>query len=222
MIRCHSRPERQDGNEVTGYMEIPEFLRPISQTDVREIYRVEHYQLGNRLSILDNDSTRLSWQFLQNTSDGNRLIYLVGFYSSDSEPILDQDLERWLCDNKQCLGARRERSRVAVRVRFYLRAKFQNAGLARLLHLREEEVLRKWGAKEVQVLAMDMGRWVWTRPQFGYSIDPFEFQSVLEKYKEWQRARGSLNTITVGGLASLPRDFLLADEVQSLTLFKTL
>lgn len=203
-------------------MELFEFLQPISEADLRGAYWIEHPQVAERLSVLDNEATQVRLELIENTSDGNKLTYFVKFYATDNDPALDHDLERWLCDNKQCLGTPKERSRVAIRVRFYLRPKFQNAGLATYLHSREERVFREWGAREIQVLAMDTGRWVWTRPQFGYRIDPFEFHSLREKYKEWQRASGAQSIDLAADLSAFPQDFLLADEVLFLNLFKTL
>ncbi len=201
--------------------EIAAFLHPTSEEDLVETYTVDGSQLGPPLSTVNNQLKKVKLKILQNTSDGKKLIYHVALYAVVDEPILDKDLERWLCDNKQLCGRPTERAKVAVRVNFFVRRKFQSAGLASYLCGKEEIYFRKWGAKEIQVFAMEMGRWVWTRPQFGYNIDTFEFESAQQKYKEWQRAQGIFPVILASRLADFPRDFLL-NELNSLALFKAL
>jgi GNAT superfamily N-acetyltransferase len=198
------------------------FLFPTSEEELSEVYTIDRSQVGVALSTVDNQLKKLRLGNLNNTSDGRRLRYLVVLYASVEEPILDGDLERWLCDNKRLVGREGERARVAVRVRFRVRAKFQNAGLATHLCRKEESYFRRWGAKEIHVWAMEMGRWVWTRPRFGYQISDFEFESTQQKYIEWQRAQGRFPIVKAPRVSDFPRDFLLGDQVSLLTLYKVL
>jgi hypothetical protein len=141
--------------------------------------------------------------------------------SQDSQGNLNL-LTQWLCDNRKLFGRPTERARVAFRVNFFIRREFQNARLATHICGKEESYFRIWGAREIHVVAMEMGRWVWTRPHFGYQIPAFDFESTQEKYKEWQRARGISPAARAARLSDFPRDFLLNDEVGSLTLYKAL
>lgn len=202
-------------------MGVKDFLHPISKERLRGAYWIDTSQMGAQLRQVDNTLTRLRLRLLENTPDGNRLTYLVAFFTRSSEPILEQDISRWLCDNKALLGRPGYRSKVAVRVGFFVRPAFRGAGLAVYLLAREENVFRKWGAAEIQVLAMCLGRWVWTRPRFAYSMDTFDFQTLQERYKEWQRAGGATSIVQAPDLSAFPRDFLLS-AVNSLTLYKTL
>ena len=79
-------------------------------------------------------------------------------------------MHRWLCDNKRLRGEAGRRSKVAYRVQFYVRPKFQQQGLAKQLLPQEEDLFLSWGARQIQTDAMDTGRWVWTRSEFGYAV----------------------------------------------------
>lgn len=197
------------------------FLHPTSKEDLVEVYTIDPSQVGPPVSIVNDELKRVDITILRNTPDGTKLAYNVALFSLVNEPFFDKDLERWLCDNTQLRGKPQKRAKVAVRVNFFVRTKFQNAGLATYLCVKEENYFRKWGAKEIQVFAMDMGRWVWTRPRFGYQIDAFEFKSAQQKYKEWQRGQGISPVVLASRLSDFPRDFLLS-EVNSLTLYKAL
>jgi len=135
--------------------------------------------------------------------------------------LLDKDLERWLCDRKQLLG-QAGRSKVAVRVKFYVRRNFRQKGLATYIVGREENLFRRWGAKEIHVFAMDLGRWIWTREKFRYSIPPFDFGLMQQRYREWQRAMGVSNIRVATCLSDFPKEFLLSSAVGTLPLFKSL
>src|SRR3990170_1903460 len=167
-------------------MRVEQFLQPISLADLRACYNIEATGLSPALCAVDNGSTTLQAYTLGKTHDGDKLQYVVALFCEDGEPILDQGMERWLCASKLCLGRPQERTKVAVRVRFYIRKKYQRCSLATHLFPREEGVFHAWGAREVQTCAMDDGRWVWTRPRFGYEIPRDEFELLQEKYKEWQ------------------------------------
>lgn len=197
-------------------------LSPISESDLREIYWCDRSQLGPALQELDNDLTTFRLESVGRTADGEKIVYFVGVYCSGKSPILDKELERWLCDNKMLLGQPGTRGRVAVRVNFFILPKYQQSGLATYVLSRERQVFRNWGAREIHVFAMEAGRWVWTRPRFGYKIDDFEFQSLQQKFKEWQRRIGAEQIRGAQTLADFPRDFLLSGEVNSLNLFERL
>ena len=194
-------------------MDLAEALLPISETDVRQAYWF------TSPFPVDNAKTDISLKIATKTADGTKVICLATLHTDTGEPILDKDLERWLCDQKQLLG-RTERSRVAMRVKFYIRRHFQNRGLATYIVRREDDLFRRWGAKEIQVVAMEFGRWVWTRGRFGYNIADFGFYQ--QKYRDWQRARGVAQVKQAKRLSDFPRDFLLSSAVSTLPLFKSL
>ena len=202
-------------------MEISEFLQPITEERLRKTYQIDTSKVGPRLEKLRNESTKLLPLLQTNSADGNRLIYVISFYTVDAEPVLDKDLERWLCDHKKLLADPSRRSKVAVRVNFFIRSRFQQQGLAHYVLQSEEETFRSWGAREIQVYAMYDGRWVWTRPQFGYRLTMFEFESLQQQYRDWQRSKGAAQIIRAGNSSDFPRDFLLS-EVSSLRMYKSL
>jgi hypothetical protein len=195
-------------------MDLLHALSPISEADVRQSYLVEH-----RLGI-DDGKTTFSFQVLAKTADGTRVNYQVLFYTDMREPILEKDLERWLCDNKKLLG-QPGRSRVAYRVKFYIRGNFQGKGFARYILVQEEELFRRWGAREIQVTAMDDGRWVWTRARFGYSVPVADFQFLQQRYIEWQREASTTAIKRAETLADFPKEFLLS-SASAFALFKSL
>jgi|SRR5579863_5748264 len=201
--------------------EVAAFLHPTSEEELVEVYTIDPSLVRPPLDTVDNQSKKVDIRVLQNTQDGKKLTCLVALYALAAEPILDKDLERWLCDNRQLRGRPRERAKVAVRVNFFVRTRFQNAGLASYLFGKEENYFRRWGAKEIQIFATDKGRWVWTRPRFGYQIDDLEFKSTQQKYKEWQRGRGIFPVVLALRLSDFPSDFLL-NEVSTLMLYKGL
>ena len=201
--------------------QIADFLKPTSEVELHEVYTIDISQVGPNLCTVNNQKKKLERQILENTPDGKKLIYHVALYAAVDEPIFDPDLERWLCDNKRLLGRPNDRGKVAVRLKFYLRSQFQKGGLATYLCWKEENYFRSWGAREIQVWAMEMGRWVWTRSKFGYQIDDFQFRSAQEKYKEWQRWQGISPVNLASRLSDFPKDFLL-NEVHCLALFKIL
>ncbi len=135
--------------------------------------------------------------------------------------MLDREMERWLSDNKRTLRQPDVRARVAFRVRFYCRSRFRRARLATYLLPREELVFKKWGASEIQVLAMDDGLWVWTRPQFGYRIAEADFEALKQKHRDWQKGRGLTPIVEAKALEDFPRDFF-ETAVRFLSLFKVL
>jgi GNAT superfamily N-acetyltransferase len=189
-------------------------LSPISEADIRDAYLAAP-KLG-----IDDGNTVLLLQLLLRTTDGNKVNCLISFHTEQGEPILDRDLERWLCDNKRLLG-RSGRSKVAYRVKFYVRRNFREKGFAQYILAREEELFRRWGAKEIQVTAMDDGRWVWTREKFGYRIPIDEFEFLQQRYSEWQRETGVTDVERAVALADFPKEFLLS-AARSLSLYKDL
>jgi GNAT superfamily N-acetyltransferase len=197
------------------------FLEPISAKELQEAYILEPLELKALLRDLSNEYTKVKIAQPDRMGDSNRLIYSVDFFLSNHEQVLDQSLQRWLFNNKQCLSQPTLKSKVAYRLKFYCRKPFQGGGLAKQLLQREEAIFRKWGAREIQLLAMDSGRWIWTRPQFGYQISAFDMHSLLQQFQDWQRRGGIAVTGVPGTLAELPRDFL-ETAVNSLTLFKLL
>jgi GNAT superfamily N-acetyltransferase len=197
-------------------MSLTDALLPISEEDIRNTYLA-----APRLGI-DDAKTRISLQLLANTTDGTKVNCLVLFHTDMGEPILDRDLERWLCDNKKLLSEPGQRARVAYRVRFYVRRNFRGSGLAQYILLREEDLFRRWGAEEIQVTAMDDGRWVWTRQRFGYSIPDLDFQLLQQRYIEWQREADRNAAIRrANTMADFPREFLLS-AATAFQLFKRL
>ena len=204
-------------------MEKETFLLPINEKQLESAYEIDAWKLGARLQKeLRTESRRLHCQLLEGTSDGNKLVCRIGLYTNEAEPVLDQDLERWMCDNKRLRQSPNTRAKVAYRLAFFVRSIFQNEGLATAIIPREEDVFRRWGAIEVQTDAMYSGRWVWTRPRFGYSLQQFQFDSLQQQYKDWQRSRGKSSILSAKNLSEFPRDFLLSSEVNSLGLFKSL
>ena len=103
-----------------------------------------------------------------------------------------------------------------------MRRQFQAEGLATQVLPKEERLFRLWGAQQVHTDAMDDGRWVWTRPRFGYKAEAFHFESLRQQYKDWQRSQGVTDIVDVDTLADLPSEFLLSEEVNSIALFKDL
>jgi GNAT superfamily N-acetyltransferase len=172
-----------------------------------------------RLGI-DDAKTTFSFQLLEKTADGTKVVCQILFHTDTGEAILEKELERWLCDNKRLLG-RSGRSRVACRVKFYVRRNLRGQGFAYYISMKEEELFRRWGAKEIHTTAMDDGRWAWTRPRFGYSIPVAEFQLLQQRYIEWQRETLAAAIIKASTMTEFPREFLLS-AVGSVTLFKSL
>src|SRR5713226_9719045 len=105
-------------------MEVHDFLSPISEADLSGIYNIDASQLGPRLSVVGVNATSFSLMLLETAHVGKKLTYDVTLYAANDEPILDGVLNRWLCDNR-VLRATQGRSKVAVRVRFYVRSEFQ-------------------------------------------------------------------------------------------------
>ncbi|HET7890449.1 MAG TPA: hypothetical protein VFL34_02950 [Candidatus Sulfotelmatobacter sp.] len=195
-------------------MVLADALLPIAEADIRNTYLC-----SPRLGI-DDTRTGFSLQLLERTSDGAKVICLVFFQTDTGEPILDQHLERWLCNNKK-LFSQPGRSRVAYRVRFYIRGNFQRKGFAHYISIQEEQLFKRWGATEIQTTAMDDGRWVWTREKFGYRIPVADFQLLQQRYVEWQRELGRSEVRRADSLADFPKEFLLS-AVNSFPLFKGL
>lgn len=203
-------------------MDSKDFLNPVSEAEIKAVYWINVSSAFPQLPRVKNRLTSMKAELLRHNESGYKLVYYVAIFIQENEPILEEDIVRWLCDNKASRGTPGARFKVACRIQFRISQKFQRAGLATYLLEREEQVFRKWGAREIQVSAMEDGRWVWTRPRFGYQIDSFQFESVQEKYKEWQRRCGS-DVVSVGlDISSLPREFLMSDEVGCLNLFKPL
>jgi hypothetical protein len=203
-------------------MQLATFLSPITEQELREVYRIDVARLHERLASIQNDSTAVEFsQVTERTSDGNKLRYSVNFYLHSGDPVLDQQMERWLSDKKRLLEKPEVRAKVAFRVKFYCRLPLRGAGLATFIIPREEDAYRKWGAREIHVLAMDDGLWVWTRPRFGYRITEADFETLKQKHKDWQRGKGSTQVVEVGRLEDFPRDFF-ETAVNFLPLFKVL
>jgi GNAT superfamily N-acetyltransferase len=151
-----------------------------------------------------------------------KVIYFAAFFNVASEPLLEKELERWLCANRRLLGQPGTRGKVAVRVKFYLRGKFHRSGFATYIVNREEDLFRAWGAREIHTPAMEAGRWVWTRAKFGYSIPQFDFDALQQSYRDWQRSERTGDPVRAASLADFPREFLLSSAVSTIQLFKSL
>lgn len=195
-------------------MELADALRPITEDDVRDAY-------SNSSSPVILARTVLSFQVATAGADGTRVAYFVGFYIDAAEPLLDKELQRWLCTSRKFLG-RSGRGRVAVRVMFYVRSNFQGKGFATYIVNREEELFRSWGAQEIQTPAMEQGRWVWTRDKFGYSVPPFDFDTLQQRYLDWQRSERAGRPVRASSLSDFPKEFLLSSAVSTIQLFKSL
>jgi GNAT superfamily N-acetyltransferase len=203
-------------------MRLANFLSPLTEEELRDVYRIDVNRVQERLASLRNDSTVIEFSGVsERTGDGNKLTYSVKLYLESGDPVLDREMERWLSDNKRLLQNPEVRAKVAFRVKFYCRSTFRGAGLATYLIPREEDAFRKWGAREIHVLAMDDGLWVWTRPQFGYTITQGDLQSLKQKHRDWQRARGSTQLVEISRLDEFPRDFF-ETGVSFLSLFKVI
>jgi len=203
-------------------MELARFLEPIREHDLRDVYTINHAELRDCLASLRNDSTTVEFSEVnEHTNDGNRVRYSVNLYLDSGSVIFDKAMERWLSDNKRSLERPEVRAKVAFRVKFYCRSPFKGAGLATYLLPREEAVFRKWGAREIHVLAMEDGLWVWTRPRFGYRITEADFETLKQRHKDWQRAMGYAPTSEINRLEDFPRNFL-ETAVKFLPLFKVL
>jgi GNAT superfamily N-acetyltransferase len=109
-----------------------------------------------------------------------------------------------------------------VRVKFYVRGNFQGRGFATYIVNREEDLFRGWGAQEIQTPAMEQGRWVWTRDKFGYSIPAFDFDTLQQSYRDWQRIEKIGPPVRASRLSDFPRAFLLSSAVSTIQLFKRL
>lgn len=189
-------------------------LAPVTEGDVTQTYAL------NGGFKVDDAATTIDFQLLLGTDDGTKVTYSIQFFRTDGLPILYRSLERWLCNNKRLLGGP-GRSKVAFRVKFYVQGNFQGQGFASYILGQEETLFRNWGAAEIQVTAMEDGRWVWTRPKFRYSIRPEDFSLLQQRYTEWQRQNRAGRITRAASLADFPRDFLLSAP-SSLPLFKVL
>jgi len=186
-----------------------EVLFPLSENDVESAYRGAHPKI-------DDGRTILSFHF-----GAEKVVYLIDFQTTESNPVLDKSLERWLCENRRLLG-QPGRARVAVRVKFYIRSNFQGQRIATYIIGSEDLLFRRWGAVEVQAAAMELGRWVWTRDKFGYSMSDFDFASVKQRFRDWCREQRLEATLEVRRLSDFPREFLLSTAVSTLQLYKRL
>ena len=203
-------------------MDLVTFLSPITEQEVRDAYWIDIARVHARLASVRNDSSEIEFSDVsERTSDGNKLRYSLRLYLDSGEPVLDQELERWLSDDKMLLGSPDVSGKVAFRVKFYCRPAFKQSGLATFLIPREEDLYRKWGAREIHVLAMDDGLWVWTRPRFGYTITVADLEALKQKHRDWQRRSGSPQQIQISRIEDFPRDFF-AKAVGFLPLFKVL
>ena len=109
--------------------------------------------------------------------------------------------------------------------RDFRHTRFKRIGTVKnVARLREDfhDLFLRPPAKEIQVLAMDDGRWVWTRPKYGYKLHDLELHSMKQKYKEWQRRQGIDPPHDATRAADFSKDFLTSDAVNSLTLYETL
>jgi len=200
-------------------MILSDFLAPISKRELHEAYFIDMSHCKSFLRDLKNEYTTFTINDPERVGGSNRVTYAVKFYFVNHDPVLDEALQRWLFDNKQCLSQPGVRAKVAYRLRFYCRTPFQRGGLATQLLLREEGVFKKWGAREIQLLAMDAGRWVWTRPKFGYQIADFDMHSLRQQYLDWQRSQKMTSILIAASLDDFPRAFL-ESAVNSLCLYK--
>jgi GNAT superfamily N-acetyltransferase len=190
-------------------------LAPVSEMDFRHTYAADV------ILDIDDSKTTIDLTLLEKTTDGNRVICTVSFRNAGGEPILERDLERWLCDNKR-LSEKRGRARVACRVKFYARSNYRRQGFGQYILTREEDLFRRWGAKQIHVTAMDEGRWAWTREKFGYTLPSFDLNLLKQRYIEWQRENGLAPIIHAGALSEFPKEFLLSAATHSLPLYKDL
>jgi GNAT superfamily N-acetyltransferase len=196
-------------------MELIDALRPITEGDVRDTY-------SGRDSPISLTRTNVFFQVGGERPDGTKVICFAAFFVSATEPLLEKELERWLCTNRRLLGEPGRRGKVAVRVKFYVRGNFQGRGFATYIVNREEELFRGWGAQEVQTPAMEAGRWVWTRSKFGYSTPEFDFGTLQQSYQDWQRSENIGSPVRASNLSDFPREFLLSSAVSTIQLFKKL
>jgi hypothetical protein len=65
-------------------------LLPIVKDDVRQTYFLDD-------AHGDNSRTRISFAIAERTGDGTKVMYYVSLFAENGDPVLDKELECWLC-----------------------------------------------------------------------------------------------------------------------------
>jgi hypothetical protein len=108
-------------------------------------------------------------------------VQLLGW---DGQPLLESPVIRRIKVNAHLVGHRRGQvGRIAISDLFRLRTDAQRKGIATLVYGRESALYRSFGITQIQMVAVEAGRGVWIKPEFGFRFtDPGQIALL---YDEW-------------------------------------
>lgn len=169
----------------------------VQRGDLSEAYGFEHPLVGG---------VELDRAWVQQLPSQRQLFrWWVVFTGNDGDPLLEEGpLSRSLAPSAPLFRDTSEHGPVARNHSFFLKPAYQRQGIGRRVYASEDVLYRKWGVREVQVMATRAGPSVWVR-KFGFL--PKEPEMLAVDYRGWARIRG-LATTPPATPAEYPEDFL--------------
>ncbi|MEX1138035.1 MAG: hypothetical protein WEF53_01655 [Bacteroidota bacterium] len=151
-----------------------------------------------------------------------RIKYRIEIRLPNGGSILEFPFIRFLYPDKQLWGAYcREgivrNGRVAENANLAVMASYQRRGIATLVYKLEESLYKKWGAVEIQLVAVQSGRDVWRK--FGFILHCDDINIVEYFFEEWCEETG-IKYIPLEDVVKYPREFLLSRKLKQFRLFK--
>jgi hypothetical protein len=147
--------------------------------DLDDAYSFEHELSGRPPLVTDR---------VHVAPDGTKtLIWRVMFRTAEDLPVLEVPMSRRLFAEWPLSGG--HETGLVVRLgSFRVRSEYRRRQLARAVRPAEESLLRRWGVRELQMLATDDGPAVWIK-KFGFL--PAQPEILKIAYKEWAARPGA-------------------------------
>ena len=203
------------------------FLDKISESELKDAY---DFKINNiTLEIIINDGIQCIVTFIKDFEGSNRfpsgVEYSVVLIDTKGNQILDNIniyIKRYLFPDKElwsllCKNNQRIFGRVAYNSAFFLSPKYCKKGIGKTIYGLEENLYKKWGAREIHMTAARDGKAVWRK--FGFILFCDDVGNVEKMYKEWCRD----NNIEYSELKDInryPEKFLLSDWVSNFRMYK--
>ena len=202
-------------HDVSGSMVLSstnvQWLRQIPGASVAAHDLSDTYGISHPL----NDSRELSKQIVERSGDEEWLLWGLKIYDANREQVLEAPLVRKVYRSRP-LRSVRSNGPVAYNALFKIKARFKGQGLAKHLYAAEGELYKKWGVKEIHIVAHEDGLVVWIK-KFGFL--PRRPGALATMYASWAQRRNIAQSPPISP-ADYPESFL--QSLDSLELYKVI
>jgi hypothetical protein len=186
-----------------------QWLRQLPGASVAENDLVDTYGFPHPL----NHTRVLLRQLVMGAGDDEHLLWWLDIHDENRERVLEAPLARKI-HRSFPLRSIRANGPVAYNALFKIKASFRDRDLAKHLYAAEGVLYKKWGVKEIHIVAHDDGLVVWIK-KFGFL--PRRPGALATVYANWAH-RSGVPPVPPARPADYPESFLRS--LNSLELYK--